>query len=92
MMRWISLAFLASILCGCATSSKPGTPPLERSLPTQTCEKILAPVAPPAVTAQTDARTAFLRDDGALINANNRINAARNCIATVRKKFAQKGK
>jgi hypothetical protein len=80
---------LALLLCGCAhTPQVADTTPLNRAIPTQTCEQILRAVPLPKVTAETDAREAFIRDDAALLNANGRINAGRNCIVSVRTDYA----
>lgn len=82
---------LALALCGCATDPA-GTPPLTRAVPTQTCERILAPVPLPALKATDDARAAFMKDDAALLTANGRINTGRNCIVDVRTRYAAPGK
>lgn len=42
----------------------------------------------PAVKPSDDARQAFLKDDAALITANGRIDAGRNCNADMRKRYA----
>jgi len=80
---------LALPLCACADINKPGaTTPLDRAIPTQTCEAILTPVKLPIITKATDARIAFVKDDAALLTANGRITAGRNCIANVRTHYA----
>lgn len=74
-------------LCGCA--NLPSLPAeLARALPTETCEQILEQVPLPEVSANDDARVAFMRDDAALITANARISAGRNCVADVRTSYA----
>lgn len=80
---------MALVLCGCASADK--LPVLARAVPTQTCEKILQPVPLPEVRPTDDARVAFMRDDAALITANGRIDAGRNCVAAVRKSYEEDG-
>jgi len=76
------------VLCGCATDGQtPGTPPLVVKIPT-VCERVLAPVALPAIAPTDDARAAFVKDDAALIRARNEIYRARNCIRDQRQLYA----
>jgi hypothetical protein len=49
---------------------------------------VLVPVPLPAVTADDDARAAFLKDDAALMTANRRIRTGRGCVADLRKAYA----
>lgn len=52
---------------------------------------MLAPIALPAVTASSDARIAFERDDAALMVARDEIDAGRSCVADVRQRYAKEG-
>lgn len=84
-------ALLAPLLCGCAGSSvlREGIAPKVVNLSAlDTCTRILAPVALPNVTATTDARVAFARDDAALIIARGEIAHGRDCIADVKNRYA----
>lgn len=77
------------LLCGCASLPvREGQAPLARTLP-DTCEKILVAVPLPAVKPTDDARLAFLKDDAALLTANGRIDAGRNCSADMRKRYQE---
>ena len=78
-----------SSLCGCVSGgSLPA--PLVRAVPTEPCERILQPVPLPKIKPTDDARVAFMKDDAALITANGRIDAGRNCIADVRQSYSEK--
>lgn len=78
-------------LCGCASvSNRPGTPSLRVDIP-DTCERVLTPVPLPHVSADDDARVAFMRDEAALIAANSRISVGRACIKDVRERYAGAG-
>lgn len=72
-------------LSGCANANK--LPVLARAIPTQACEKILQPVPLPEVRPTDDARLAFMKDEAAIITANGRIDAGRDCVAAVRKSY-----
>jgi len=79
-------------LFGCVTDSK-GTPPFAVDLSAlQVCERVLAPVKRPAVTATTDARVAFVKDDAALSIARGEIKNGRRCVADVRQRYAAQKK
>lgn len=87
--RPLALASSAILLCGCASlASREGAPPLTRALP-DTCEKVLAAVPLPPVKPSDDARLAFLKDDAALITANGRISAGRNCVHDMRARYKE---
>jgi hypothetical protein len=43
----------------------------------------------PKVTADTDARFAFMRDDAALIIARGEIKDGRNCIGDVKSRYGK---
>lgn len=74
------------VLCGCASRGNlPAS--LNVALPTQPCEQILQKVALPAVKPSDDARLAFVQEEAALIGANARIGAGRDCIAKVRMRY-----
>jgi hypothetical protein len=77
------------MLCGCASSAKRELPaPLQVDLGALAkCEQLLGPVPLPAVTAKTDARAAFVRDEAALLAANGRLGAGRSCVADVRRAY-----
>jgi hypothetical protein len=45
----------------------------------------------PDVGPKDDARVAFVKDEAALITANERIVAGRDCIADERREYAGKG-
>lgn len=82
---------MALTLCGCAAVNKDtGTAPetLRRQIPA-VCERILEPVPFPPAGENDDARAAFMRDDAAIITANNRMAEGRNCFADVRRQFDQ---
>lgn len=82
------------MLCGCATADRAGTPPLTVDLAAlRICERLLLPLKAPAVTADTDARVAWLEADARLAVARGEILNGRNCIADVRRRYAgQKSK
>jgi len=50
----------------------------------------LAPTPLPAITAQTDASVAFMKDDAALFSANADKALGRACIADVKQAYAEK--
>lgn len=80
---------MALLLCGCASNAtKFGETPLARAIPTQTCEAILTKVPLPPVKPTDDARSAFIRDDAALLTANGRIATGKSCIAAIRTDYA----
>jgi hypothetical protein len=74
------------MLCSCVGREDKLAPELQVSLP-ETCERILQEVPLPDIAATDDARTAFIKDDAALITANGTIVAGRTCIADVRKAY-----
>lgn len=84
---------MALALCGCASldrfrkSELPA--PLKVSMP-DICELILTPVAMPDVGPKDDARVAFMKDEAALIVANERINGGRACVQDMREDYAGK--
>jgi hypothetical protein len=81
---------LAPALCGCETD-RLGAPPLTVNLAAlKVCERILMPVTAPVVTAQTDARVAFLEADAALAIARGEIRNGRHCVADVRQRYGGK--
>lgn len=84
----LASACLALSLCGCASDPKLAV--LERSVPTEPCEKILQRVPLPIVRPTDDARLAFMKDEAALLSANQRIDAGRNCVADVRQSYGKK--
>lgn len=59
-------------------------------LPSQACEQILNPVPLPAVKPTDDARAAFVRDEAALLTANSRLMAGRNCVMDLRGSYSRK--
>lgn len=65
------------------------TPPVDLKA-LAVCERVLAPVPLPVVTAATDARVAFIRDEAALITANGRLRTGRACVADVRQRYGGK--
>lgn len=78
---------MALPLCGCVTNPA-GTLPLAIDLSAlDTCARLLAPVALPKITAKTDARVAFVRDEAALITARNEIAIGRGCIVDVKQRY-----
>jgi len=82
---------LALSLCGCAGLRKTELPaPLKASLP-DICELILTPVDMPAVSPRDDARVAFMKDEAALIVANERIKGGQACVRDMREDYAGKG-
>lgn len=82
---------MAPTLCGCVTDGTSGTPKLAVNLSAlQVCETILKDVPLPAVTAATDARVAWARDELALAVARGEITNARNCVVYVRRRYAEK--
>jgi hypothetical protein len=85
------LASLALLLCGCETDGKlAGTPPLSVTTPT-ICERLLADVALPPITAKEDAHVAWAKDDAALRIAAVRIAQGRGCIVEQRELYAAAG-
>ncbi len=87
------VALLALTLCACATdpANKPSVATPAHNLPAlDTCQKALADVPLPKVTAKTDARIAFERDDAALAKARGEITTGRDCIGDVKSAY-QKG-
>lgn len=84
---------MAPAVCSCAEklAERKGRAPLGTRIPA-TCERILKRVPMPPVAETDDARIAFMRDEAALITANGRIDAGRNCIADVRADLADKPK
>jgi hypothetical protein len=78
------------MLCGCASFRAADLPaPLKASLP-DICERILTPVEMPEVLGD-DAIVAFMKDDAALIVANNRIAGGRACVRDMRDEYAGEG-
>lgn len=81
---------MALLICSCATVSGPDRyqPVATTDLSAlKTCEKILAPVQLPEVTAGMRADVAFLRDEAALLDARDKVDAGRGCVVSVRNKF-----
>lgn len=76
-------------LSGCASGDKLLPKQLAVDLPTATCERILTAVPMPKVSDTDDARAAFVRDEAALIIANGRIVAGRDCVADVRRRYGR---
>lgn len=56
------------------------------------CERVLVPVALPAVAPTDDARVAFVKDDAALIRASGEIARGRRCLAEQRALYAAPAK
>jgi hypothetical protein len=81
---------LALSLCGCAGVPKDLPAPLRAEIP-DTCERQLANVPLPAIAPTDDARVAFLKDDAALITANGRITAGRECVVDLRRRYSSSG-
>jgi hypothetical protein len=83
----------ALLLCGCAhVATRPAPEPLHTDLAAlDTCARVLAPVALPAVTAASDARLAFERDDAALLTAHDEIEAGRSCVVDVKRRYGAAG-
>lgn len=84
MNKKVMMLLAASILGGCAHAP---LAELNRSIPTQRCERILQSVPLPKIGPNDDARVAFMKDEAALITANGRIRTGRNCIAHVRRSY-----
>jgi hypothetical protein len=82
---------LAATLCGCVTDGELGTPPLAVKV-SPACERVLAPVALPAISPSDDARAAFVKDDAALIAATGEIATGRRCLVRQRQLYATPGK
>lgn len=57
-----------------------------------TCEQILQAVPLPDVRPTDDARTAFMKDDAALLTANGRLAAGGNCVRDESQAYAGKGR
>lgn len=75
-------------LCACAGANKDLPAPLKVDLGAlRVCEDILKPVPRAAVTAQSDARVAFVKADAAAVVANGRIGRGRECVSDVRKLY-----
>lgn len=84
------LVSLVPTLCaGCATNPLPED--LVRTLPA-TCQKLLKQTPLPPVTATTDAREAWARDDAALQASNARTAAAQKCESDMAKAYAAPAK
>jgi hypothetical protein len=79
----------ALTLCGCANNPA-GTPPLAVKI-SSACDRLLAPVALPAVSATDDARAAFVKDDAALLKARAEISSGHHCIVEQRQLYAAPG-
>ncbi len=79
------------LLPSCAGINKQAFPALGVKLPV-ICERILAQVSLPAVTADQDARVAFIQENAALLIALRENAAARSCLADLRKRYAAKPK
>lgn len=79
------------MLCGCATAPSPdkALPATHNLAALDTCSRVLADVPLPTVTATTDARDAFVRDDAALLKARGEISTGRNCIGDVKSAYAK---
>ena len=82
-------------LCGCASLNslrKQDLPaPLKVALP-DICELILTPVDMPDVRpGRDDANVAFMKDEAALIVANERIKGGRACVHDMRQDYQGKG-
>lgn len=78
-------------LSGCASFKAAELPaPLRASLP-DICELILTPVDMPAVGPKDDARVAFMKDEAALIVANERIKGGQGCVRDMREDYAGNG-
>ena len=81
---------MAAALCACATVGNKGVPPLSVDLSAlKVCEAMLKGVPLPAVTASTDARVAWAKDEFALAVARGEITNARNCVVYVRQRYAK---
>lgn len=84
---------MALALCGCAGLDKPFRKelpaPLKVALP-DICELILTPVEMPAVGPKDDARVAFMKDEAALLVANERIKGGRACVRDMRQDYRGK--
>lgn len=80
------------MLCGCAGGNlKPAPAPLAVDLSAlRTCEQLLVPPALPAITAQTDARVAFVRDEAALLTAIDELATGGACVKRVRESYSGK--
>lgn len=82
---------MALLLCGCATSADRLPAPLRVDLSAlETCERLLKTVPLPAATEDDDARSAFVRDEAALITANERLDKGRGCVASVRQRYGDR--
>lgn len=75
------------VLCACGKNNPTGTPPLAVKIPLA-CERVLAPVALPAVGASDDARAAFVKDEAALKRARAEISRGRDCLVMQRQLYA----
>lgn len=78
-------------LCGCAGDKLQA--PLQVDLSSlQICEQLLQRPPLPAVRPTDDARAAFMKDEAALLNAGERIDAGRGCVADVRQSYGGKAR
>ncbi len=74
----VALSVLSELmLCGCAANN--GIPPLTVKVP-DVCARVLRPVPLPQIAPTDDARSAFMRDDLALLTARSEIDAGRRCV------------
>lgn len=84
---------MALLLSGCGLNPKPSeqlTAPLQVKIPSEPCEAILKRVPLPALKVDDDADGAIQKEDNAIITAGDRIDAGRNCMAGVRKRYEGK--
>jgi len=75
------------VLWGCAGMHADLPAPLQVQVP-DICERVLEPVGMPPVTPRDDARVAFMKDEAALITANERIKGGRACVQDMRSGYA----
>ncbi len=78
---------LPMTLAGCASSATLPAP-IKVEMPAE-CERILQQVAPPAVKAGDDVRVVTARGAVTIRTANQRIKAARACLAAQRRHYGQ---
>jgi hypothetical protein len=67
------------MLCGCVTTDDRDAG-LTRAIPVKPCKDIGGPVALPKVKPTDDARGAFIKDDAALMTANERLHKHQSCL------------
>ena len=90
LLQALALASSALALSSCVRRLDSVPAPLAVDLP-DICEQILKPVPLPDIRPDDDARVAFMRDDAALLEANDRIVTGGNCLRDQRRGYGGKG-